>query len=241
MRCLRAAMRMVGVELLVALAKSLDLGAFAGVEVATEPPKHLPVGDAVILQKQRPRAGNGALELLNRDERNRTELELGQASVHVLCNEEIPLVLRHLRETLPISRQGMRSDQTQPYYESAEHRLQGSTFFTGELSRTVLTRHAQSFADRTPCADSERRTRGLRSRRRHARCAVYSGGAVMRAIIYAVQVMIGTLLGALLGRGASTAIGAASSPSCWRGCCAVLVIVVVGMAIFGAVGVTRRW
>lgn len=63
----------------------------------------------------------------------------------------------------------------------------------------------------------------------------------MRAIIYAVQVVIGGVLGALLGRGASTAIGAAASPSCWRGCCAVLAVVVVGMLIFGAVATHSGW
>ena len=57
----------------------------------------------------------------------------------------------------------------------------------------------------------------------------------MRAIIYAVQVVIGGVLGALLGRGASTAIGAAASPSCWRGCCAVLAVMVVGAVIVGAI------
>lgn len=63
----------------------------------------------------------------------------------------------------------------------------------------------------------------------------------MRAIIYAVQVVIGGVLGALLGRGASTAIGAAASPSCWRGCCAVLAVVVVGMAVLGFVAATQGW
>ena len=63
----------------------------------------------------------------------------------------------------------------------------------------------------------------------------------MRTIVYVVQVVIGGVLGALLGRGASTAIGAAASPSCWRGCCAVLAVVVVGMLIFGAVAAYSGW
>lgn len=63
----------------------------------------------------------------------------------------------------------------------------------------------------------------------------------MRAIVYAIQVVIGGVLGALLGRGASTAIGAAASPSCWRGCCAVLVVAVVGMLVLGGVGAVRGW
>ncbi|MGP5377697.1 hypothetical protein ACTXM8_17070 [Brachybacterium alimentarium] len=57
----------------------------------------------------------------------------------------------------------------------------------------------------------------------------------MRAIVYVIQVFIGGVLGAILGRGASTAIGAASSPSCWRGCCAVVAVVVVGLAVLGGV------
>ena len=60
----------------------------------------------------------------------------------------------------------------------------------------------------------------------------------MRTIIYAIQVAVGGVLGALLGRGASTA---ASSPSCWRGCCAALAVVTVGMLIFGFVAATQEW
>lgn len=63
----------------------------------------------------------------------------------------------------------------------------------------------------------------------------------MRAIVYVIQVFIGGVLGALLGRSASTAIGAASSPSCWRGCCAVLAVVVVGIAVLGFVAATQGW
>lgn len=63
----------------------------------------------------------------------------------------------------------------------------------------------------------------------------------MRTIIYAIQVVVGGLLGALLGRGASTAIDAAASPSCWRGCCAVMAVVAVGLAVLGGVAAVRGW
>lgn len=63
----------------------------------------------------------------------------------------------------------------------------------------------------------------------------------MRTIVYVVQVIIGGMIGMILGRGASAAIGAASSPSCWRGCCAVAAVVVVGLGVFGAVAATQGW
>lgn len=63
----------------------------------------------------------------------------------------------------------------------------------------------------------------------------------MRAIIYAVQVVIGGALGALLGRGAITVVDAAASPSCWRGVCGVLAVVVVGMLVLGGVAAVRGW
>ena len=54
----------------------------------------------------------------------------------------------------------------------------------------------------------------------------------MRAIIYALQVIVGGLIGAVLGRGAAVVI---RSPGARRGCCAVLVVVVTGAVIFGMV------
>ena len=63
----------------------------------------------------------------------------------------------------------------------------------------------------------------------------------MAAIVYVIQVVIGGVLGAILGRGAITAVDAAASPSCWRGCCAVVAVVVVGMLVLGGVGAARGW
>ena len=63
----------------------------------------------------------------------------------------------------------------------------------------------------------------------------------MRAIVYVIQVVIGGALGALLGRSAITAIDAAASPTCWRGCCAVVAVVVVGLAVLGGVAAYSGW
>lgn len=63
----------------------------------------------------------------------------------------------------------------------------------------------------------------------------------MRAIVYVVQVVIGSVLGVLLGRGAITAVDAAASPPCWRGCCAVMAVVAVGLAVLGGVAAIRGW
>lgn len=63
----------------------------------------------------------------------------------------------------------------------------------------------------------------------------------MRAIVYVIQVVIGGVLGAILGRGAITAVDAAASPSCSRGCCGVLAVLVIGMAVLGGVAAYSGW